>query len=84
MIRVSTAYASGFAHQPAASKTTSVARHPEIHPGSRDEAELRSMLQDRTDAERFHHATILELNNESYRRRTAVAAARGQTEGDAA
>ena len=27
-----------------------------------------------------HHATILELNTESYRRRTAVAAARGQTE----
>ena len=31
-----------------------------------------------------HHATILELNTESYRRRTAVAAARGQTEGDPA
>ena len=31
-----------------------------------------------------HHATILELNTESYRRRTAVAAARGQTAGDPA
>jgi DNA replication protein DnaC len=31
-----------------------------------------------------HHATILELNTESYRRRTAVAAARGQAERDPA